>query len=75
MQIKVSESTKYRVSRNSSTKIIGRLEGLMHTMKTLEIWTAGEAVTVSSTVTGLGVAEELCEESVNRVGAGDMEFV
>lgn len=47
----------------------------MHTMKTLEIRTAGEAVTVSSTVTGLGVAEELCDESVNRVRAGDMEFV
>lgn len=47
----------------------------MHTMKTLEIRTAGEAVTVSRTVTGLGVAEELCEESVNRVRAGDMGFV
>ena len=49
--------------------------GPMHTMKTLEIWTDGEAVTVSSTVTGLGVAEELCEESVNRFGIEDTVFV
>ena len=47
----------------------------MHTIKTLEIRTDGEAVTVSSTVTGLGVAEGLCEEIVNRVTIEDTSVV
>lgn len=47
----------------------------MRTIKTLETRTDGKAVTVSSTVTGLGAAEELCEESVNRVGFEDTACV
>lgn len=47
----------------------------MHTIKTLEIRTDGEAVTVSNTVTGLGEAIELCEESVKRVKVEDMDLV
>ena len=52
-----------------------KAEGPVHTIKMLEMRTDGEAMTVSSTVTGLGVAEELCEGSVNRVGVEDTDFV
>lgn len=36
----------------------------MRTMETMEVSTKGEAVTVSRTVTALGLAEEVCIEVV-----------
>ena len=46
----------------------------MHTIKTLEIRADAKAVTVSSTVTGLGGAAELCEGSVTRAGSENTGF-